>query len=280
MEINILGITMEIPGLMTKDEYNANKQQIENNEKLKFFSQDEDLRIRIKDLTHDSVKAFIGLTIVFFILITLFFLNYRNKTEGSPELSQLIIVFLVFAASTLIMLSFIRRVLSQYLIRHSLFFFPLPLIYLLISIYPLVDQNGTYRTYGLLILTLIVFVYIHGFIKKLPYYLYDEYDKNITIVLAVLSLIFGADLSSIFGLGVIVYLLSITVTQIYMDYKIGESQKEAEEHFENLLLCDPSEVSYTSLVKCYYIGGNKYKEKILSTREFLKIIKNHEQQNN
>jgi len=93
MEINILGITMEIPGLMTKDEYNANKQQIENNEKLKFFSQDEDLRIRIKDLTHDSVKAFIGLTIVFFILITLFFLNYRNKTEGSPELSQLIIVF-------------------------------------------------------------------------------------------------------------------------------------------------------------------------------------------
>mgnify|MGYP000929764377 FL=1 len=280
MEINILGITMEIPGLMTKDEYNANKQQIENNEKLKFFSQDEDLRIRIKDLTHDSVKAFIGLTIVFFILITLFFLNYRNKTEGSPELSQLIIVFFVFAASTLIMLSFIRRVLSQYLIRHSLFFFPLPLIYLLISIYPLVDQNGTYRTYGLLILTLIVFVYIHGFIKKLPYYLYDEYDKNITIVLAVSSLIFGADLSSNFGLGVIVYLLSITVTQIYMDYKLGESQKEAEEHFENLLLRDPGEVDYTNLVKCYYIGGNKYKEKILNTREFLKIIKNHEQQNN
>ena len=270
MEKNILGITIEIPGLMTKDEYNANKQQIENNEKLKFFSQDEDLRIRIKDLTHDSVKAFIGLTIVFFILITLFFL----------KLSQLIIVFFVFALSTLIMLSFIRRVLSQYLIRHSLFFFPLPLIYMLISIYPLVDQNGTYRTYGLLILTLIVFVYIHSFIKKLPYYLYDEYDKNITIVLAVSSLIFGADLSSNFGLGVIVYLLSITVTQIYMDYKLGESQKEAEEHFENLLLRDPGEVEYTNLVKCYYIGGNKYKEKILNTREFLKIIKNHEQQNN
>lgn len=280
MEKNILGITIEIPGLMTKDEYNANKQQIENNEKLKFFSQDEDLRIRIKDLIHDSVKAFIGLAIVFFILITLFFLNYRNKTEGSPGLLQLIIVFFLFATSTLIMLYFIRRVLSQYLIRHSLFFFPLPLIYLLISIYPLVDQNGTYRTYGLLILTLIVFVYIHGFIKKLPYYLYDEYDKNITIVLAISSLIFGADLSSNFGLGVIVYLLSITVTQIYMDYKLGESQKEAEEHFENLLLRDPGEVEYTNLVKCYYIGGNKYKEKILNTREFLKIIKNHEQQNN
>lgn len=280
MEINILGNTIEIPGLMTKDEYNANKQQIENNEKLKFFSQDEDLRIRIKDLTHDSVKAFIGLTIVFFILITLFFLNYRNKTEGSPQLSQLILVFFVFAASTLIMLSFIRRVLSQYLIRHSLFLFPLPLICLLISIYSLFDQNGTYRTYGLLILTPIVFVYIHGFIKKLPYYLYDEYDKNITIVLAVSSLIFGADLSSNFGLGVIVYFLSITVTQIYMAYKLGESQKEAEEYFENLLLRDPGEVNYTNLVKCYYIGGNKYKEKILNTREFLKIVKNHEQQNN
>lgn len=280
MEINILGIIMEIPGLMTKDEYNANKQQIENNEKLKFFSQDEDLRIRIKDLNHDSVKQFIRLTIAFFILIMLFILSHWNKTEGSPKLSQLITVFFIFAASTIIMLSFIKRVLSQYLIKYSLFLFPLPLIYLLIRIYSLVDQNGTYRIYGLLLLTPIVLAYIHGFIKKLPYYLYDEYDKNITIVLAVSSLIFGADLSSNFGLGVIIYLLSITVTQIYMDYKIGESQKEAEEHFENLLLCDPGEVSYTSLVKCYYIGGDKYKEKILSTREFLKIIKNHEQQNN
>uniref|UniRef100_UPI00189FE490 hypothetical protein n=1 Tax=Streptococcus australis TaxID=113107 RepID=UPI00189FE490 len=220
MEINILGITMEIPGLMTKDEYNANKQQIENNEKLKFFSQDEDLRIRIKELNHDSVKQFIRLTIAFFILIMLFVLSHWDKTKGSSNLSQLSIVFCVFVVSTVIMLSFIKRVLSQYLIKYSLFLFPLPLIYLLISIYPLVDQNGTYRIYGLLLLTPIVFAYIHDFIKKLPYYLYDEYDKNITIVLAVTSLIFGADLSSNFGLGVIIYLLSITVTQIYMDYKI------------------------------------------------------------
>ena len=123
MEINILGNPIEIPGMITKEEYNENKRQIESNEKLTFFSYDEDLKIRAKNIGHDSTMKFIMLLALVIVLSILFLSSYLGKNEGLKQIIYLLSVLSLFVVTIIVMLSYITSTLTQYLIKYSLFYF-------------------------------------------------------------------------------------------------------------------------------------------------------------
>ena len=74
----------------------------------------------------------------------------------------------------------------------------------------------------------------------------------------------------------IVGLLTISNTFLILliDQKVAKGHTEAREIFEKqLLLYNPD---YGELKKCCFYGGEKYKEKLLSTEKFLQLIKKRE----
>ena len=103
----------------------------------------------------------------------------------------------------------------------------------------------------------------------------NDYTNKITIFLTIVTLIFGPDLTCDFGMLFLTYLLNIALIQIGLSSKLEDNQSEAEKIFESILIGD-TEKTYKNLLLCYAKGGNKYKEKILSNKEFLEIVRGEE----
>ena len=70
--------------------------------------------------------------------------------------------------------------------------------------------------------------------------------------------------------------ISFIIENIIIDYQFSKSEKFAQEIFQEQLLKNEDDIDYNRLVECYYYGGEKYKEKLLSTEKFLKLIKKRE----
>lgn len=71
-------------------------------------------------------------------------------------------------------------------------------------------------------------------------------------------------------LGTVVLTFSATITKLIIDSELKKRYADAQKIFqEQLLLKSPN---YERLKRCYYYGGEKYKEKLLSTEKFLNII--------
>ena len=62
--------------------------------------------------------------------------------------------------------------------------------------------------------------------------------------------------------------------EYYHSYLISKKRKKAQEIFQEQLLLEKTR--YEELKRCYYHGGEKYKEKLLSTEKFLQLIKKRE----
>lgn len=70
--------------------------------------------------------------------------------------------------------------------------------------------------------------------------------------------------------------ISFIIENIIIDYQFSKSEKFAQEIFQEQLLKNEDDIDYNRLVECYYYGGEKYKEKLLSTEKFLVIIVKNE----
>ena len=70
--------------------------------------------------------------------------------------------------------------------------------------------------------------------------------------------------------------ISFIIENIIIDYQFSKSEKFAQEIFQEQLLKNEDDIDYNRLVECYYYGGEKYKEKLLSTEKFLRLIKKRE----
>ncbi|MDQ8693535.1 hypothetical protein RG608_10460 [Streptococcus sp. IsoGale022] len=62
--------------------------------------------------------------------------------------------------------------------------------------------------------------------------------------------------------------ISFIIENIIIDYQFSKSEKFAQEIFQEQLLKNEDDINYNRLVECYYYGGEKYKEKLLSTEKF------------
>lgn len=60
--------------------------------------------------------------------------------------------------------------------------------------------------------------------------------------------------------------------KLLMDYQLNKRYKMAQYIFQYQLLLNDEKVDYNQLKHCYHYGGEKYKEKMLSTEKFLKVI--------
>mgnify|MGYP000984260775 FL=1 len=98
--------------------------------------------------------------------------------------------------------------------------------------------------------------------------------ENILIVglLTIITFIIGIDLDTVRPIGIA--LLTLLIQTVFFDFYqqrfLSKKNEEAQKIFEVQLLSHNPD--YGELKKCYYYGGEKYKEKLLSNEKFLKVI--------
>lgn len=126
--------------------------------------------------------------------------------------------------------------------------------------------------------TLSLWVSLNSIVKKQPVYQLEEakFSSNILVAFVAISSIVLKVEWELNLLGAFVSLLTIsnTILILLIEQKVAEGHTKAREIFEKqLLLYNPD---YEELKKCCFYGGEKYKEKLLSTEKFLQLIKKRE----
>ena len=102
-------------------------------------------------------------------------------------------------------------------------------------------------------------------------------NEVLLIILSIPTFIIGVDIEKIRPMGFILLTLVIhtVFTSMYISYRLSKNYKKADELFQRELLS--ATPNYTNLKDCYYYGGEKYKDKLLSTEKLLRIIKENEE---
>lgn len=97
-------------------------------------------------------------------------------------------------------------------------------------------------------------------------------NEIVLLPLGVLTFIIGVELEKVSPIGM--FLLSLLIQTALItwsaDRRLEKESLKAQNIFQTQLLSTAP--NYKKLKKCYYHGGEKYKEKMLSTEKFLKVI--------
>ncbi|WP_422803749.1 hypothetical protein [Streptococcus sp. FT1-106] len=101
-------------------------------------------------------------------------------------------------------------------------------------------------------------------------------NEIVLLPLGVLTFIIGVELEKVSPIGM--FLLSLLIQTAFITWYAGRRLKKeslkAQDIFQTQLLSTAP--NYKELKKCYYHGGEKYKEKMLSDRKFLEVILKNE----
>jgi len=130
-----------------------------------------------------------------------------------------------------------------------------------------------------LLATLSLWVSLNSIVKKQPVYQLEEakFGSNILLsIFTILSIVSEIkwELNLFLSLFLSCVTISTTILSFLIDQKVAKGHTEAREIFaKQLLLYNPD---YEELKKCCFYGGEKYKEKLLSTEKFLRLIKKKE----
>ena len=172
-----------------------------------------------------------------------------------------------FIESTLYFEDSRYRMLSKY-------FSLLPLISITlvgVSIIILLVENGLkidWKNSALVMILILISLWLN--IRRQSIFQLEMSTSSLIITLAILAII------RIFDNRIEAKLLFVFITILgwLINFEVSKRKKVAQKIFEKqLLLSNPD---YEELKKCYYYGGEKYKEKILSTEKFLRLIKQRE----
>lgn len=276
--MKIVENTIEILGMISREDYKKNQNEIENNSKLRFYNNKDDFNLRLQNMKHDSLKYYL---VVLIAILFLFLLSVLFKDEVPDDSTKKILQIVIGIAIGAIVCFFnfyVRDKLISKYTKFSVFIFPIQTLTFLYLFYKVLDQSEQYRILGFVVMSILLFLVSCKFIRFLPLYMIDTYNKNITIFLTIVTLIFGPDLTSDWGMVSLSYLLNITLIQILLDLRLEKNQAEAEKIFEKILI-DDHDAKYADLLRCYAKGGNKYREKILENKQFLKVINEIENNN-
>ena len=97
-------------------------------------------------------------------------------------------------------------------------------------------------------------------------------NRLLLSILAIVTFIIGIDIEKVRLIGILCLILVIQTAffEASYSYLLSRMYEKAQTIFqEQLLLKFPD---YQELNKCYYCGGEKYREKLLSTEKFLEVI--------
>lgn len=263
--------TIGISGWISQEDYEKNQNEIDSSAKLRFYNYKDDLNLRLQNIKRDSLNYYLILLIIALFLIILSVLTRYKSLGNIVNITLQAVAVICIVVLPCFVILFVRDTLISKYTKISIFIFPIPTLLYIFFLYKMFDPSAQYRILGFIAMSILLFFVTDKFIRFLPLYMIDTYNKNITIFLTIFTLIFGPDLTSDCSMVLLSYLLNITLTQICLDLRLETCHSEAEEIFEKILL-DDHEVAYDDLLKCYAKGGNKYREKILGNKQFLKVI--------
>lgn len=248
----------------------TNKEDFNGNSKLSFYDYTEDFNFRLQNL-EPNLSGF-KLVIIVASLLALVVVGWLHQ-RGLDE-SFFTFTMIAFCGGIAILVAFafltIRNIIIKKIPQISIFLVPFIGVAIYYVPYKILDLFGLNKAFIVFILVFLLWIFSKIFIKLIPLYLIETYNKNITIFLTVITLCIEPNQSDIKTF-MLSYLLNLILLQITLDTKLEESQQEAEKLFEGILI-GKQEKTYTNLLECYAKGGNKYKEKILSNKEFLEIV--------
>ena len=281
-------------GLFKRDKEKL-KNDVDKCKYLKILSFEEDLKQLKKFIEEDARTSVIKFICFLFVFIFLSFLisqnSYKNPFIG---LLGLIICLLIFY----FLIEWFNRWLLGILLDHLKKFVFIIIMIIIFTESIIVSYlcwlipylNNREWMYSNLRLNFFIFILIgvstffktKNIINYLPIYLIKSLHTSIITLLAIISLftlvlgpqiIEPKDILELFiGWGVVLTTATMTLMQISLERKCSKNEEIAQQIFQEQLLKNEDDIDYNRLVECYYYGGEKYKEKLLSTEKFLRVI--------
>jgi len=101
-------------------------------------------------------------------------------------------------------------------------------------------------------------------------------NRFIIAFLAIITFVIGIDFDKVrpIAIGLLLLVIQTTFFEWYHSHRLSKLYEKARQIFEIQLLSNNPD--YEELKKCYYYGGEKYKEKLLSTEKFLEVVVKNE----
>lgn len=280
--------------LLKKDKEKL-KNDIDKYKYLKILSFEEDFEQRKKLMLDDAnTSKLIGVLIIFIFI----FLTYFTKSELLKNDNVKVIIAVIGLILILVAVYFFIQNWNIELVTifKKVIFIIIPIeFWLIFSLLWLIPYfNDGKLIYSNSILNLTVFtlstfftvLQVYRVLKHFPNYLIDSLKRLFFFLLSISSvftLVFGpqilkpTSMSELFiSWGVIVITGILTFILLWFECKDLKKEPIAQQIFQEQLLKNEDDVNYNRLVECYYYGGEKYKEKLLSTEKFLIEILKHE----
>ncbi|RSI76976.1 hypothetical protein D8858_03620 [Streptococcus oralis] len=104
----------------------------------------------------------------------------------------------------------------------------------------------------------------------------ESENRFILAILAIVTFIIGFDIDKVrlIGIALLILVIQTAFFEFRQSQLLSKMYEKAQEVFQEQLLFDNPD--YQELKRCYFHGGEKYKEKLLSTEKFLVIIVKNE----
>ncbi|VDY71468.1 Uncharacterised protein [Streptococcus sanguinis] len=284
--------------------YKDSKRKIENLEVLKILDNQDDINLRQKN---DAIKYLFSMIPTTFILyIFLFVIFPKLKLSDKDFIFLSVFVGFIIILFLIVVFGVIRSIIPELVIFIEWLISRFPKQYrakikwlrklpslLPLTIWPLFFSDilkNTSKQYGLgenLVLTItlvsissfILWLYLSDLIKSQPVFQVEALIVSPAMILSVLAistLVFDIDWKNKlpWTLSVVFFTISSTFLDLLISNRREKEYAIAQEIFQEQLLLEKPR--YKELKKCYYHGGEKYKEKLLSTEKFLRLIKKRE----
>lgn len=275
--------------VISDKEYKENRNKIKNHSLLTFDNYQEDLKIRQDNLRYKTIhNIFITLFwgSLFLVIMLLGVTRIDKEFIKTDFIPSALLILIAFMVLLWFLNEIMRFVMSSFIIKFpKIGIIALPLLTFLFF-YKLFNDSfpndvESYRVSTIIILSIFSIFQFLDFEKNLPNYLDVEISDTVTLfvsIIALLTKVISFPLPFNIDICLIILTINLNFVSLYLKYKNKKNRKEAKEIFMNQLLSE--EIDYKSLLKCYAIGGNKYKDKIMENERFLRKIKSVEVKNN
>jgi len=271
--------------VITDKEYKENKKKIYNHSLLTFDSYQEDLKIRENNLRYKSVKNIFIILFLGLIFLVIMLIGVKPLEPGFIENHAIISALLLSIAIIYLILllnEFMRFLMSTWIIKFpKIGIIGLPLITFLFfyKLFNDIIPNSCelYRILTIIIISVISIFQSMNFYKNLPNYLDVELSDTVTFFLSIITIltkVFSFPLPLNIDTCLVILIVNLNFVSLFLKFENKKNKKKAKEIFMNQLLSE--EINYESLLKCYAIGGNEYKDKIMENERFLRKINSEE----
>jgi len=267
--------------VIDKQEYIANRKKIANFSLLTFSSYKEDLKIRQDNLRFESykiVQPIIYFGLIFLVIMITGVTKIDYKFIHDNTITSICLLLLVLSLLFVVLHNFIKFLTITLIIRFpKMGIIGVQLITYLVFyklLNDIIPQNcKPFLIFKIIILSVLVISQSIIFVKHLPNYLDFEISDTVSLLLITITIftkVLTIELPRIIDTSLVVLSITQNVLNGFFKYKYKNDRKKAKEIFNNQLLS--KKIDYKELIKCYAIGGNKYKDKIMENEKFLRKI--------